>query len=148
MTILSDDVAAKRVSQKVKLSVRACLMLVFAWFNVSLIRCITLRVQIQRLFRTTAAENHEIIGVVHDSGSEHLTRPVIANTQKTVHIQVASSGLIIRPAVCTGAVFATAHLSDSRLHPAFRRNFRPHLNQTQHIPIHNSASDTLHQFEV
>ena len=28
------------------------------------------------------------------------------------------------------------------------RDFEPHLNQTQHIPLYDSPSDTLHQFAV
>src|SRR5205809_1192935 len=53
---------------------------------------------IQRLFRTTAAENHEIIGVVHDSGSEHLTPTVIRQYfRKRFMYRFASSGLITPP---------------------------------------------------
>ncbi len=48
---------------------------------------------IQRLGRTTATENHEIIGVVDHLGLENLTPsgdpPVL---QKTVHVQVGEQG--------------------------------------------------------
>src|SRR5258706_7545400 len=90
---------------------------------------------IQRLFRTTAAENHEIIGVVHDSGSEHLTPtgdpPIL---QKTVHIQVCEQRTDHSALRCaTSAVFATAHLSISVFIPLLRPNLQPHLYPTQHI---------------
>jgi len=59
-------------------SVRPRLMLVFASFSVSPIRVHHTPRPIQRLGRTTATENHEIIGVVDKPGlGKTSPRPVI-----------------------------------------------------------------------
>src|SRR5205814_8680486 len=46
------------------------------------------------------------------------------------------------------ALLPSTHPPTAALIPLFNRCLQPHLDQTQHLPIHNSAGDTLHQFTV
>src|SRR5579871_1929638 len=105
---------------------------------------------IQRLHRTTATEDHEIIGIVDDLGLKNLTPsgdpPVL---QKTVHVQVGEQGTNDSALWCaTGAVSPTAHPPFAVLVPLLDRHLQPHLDQMQHVPIYNAPSDALYQFPV
>src|SRR6267143_285506 len=105
---------------------------------------------IQRLGRTTATENHKIIGVVDNLGLEYLTPsgdpPVL---QKTVHIQVGEQRT--DDAALRRATTASLPTTDPRFAvfiPLRNRNLQPHLDQTQHVPINYPPSHTLQQFGV
>src|SRR5205823_8531474 len=91
-----------------------------------------------------------IIGVVDDLGLKSLTpsgdSPIF---QKAVHVQVCEQGTNYSALRCSaGALLPSTHPPTAALIPLVNRALQPHLDQTQHIPIDNSAGDTLHQFAV
>ena len=150
MTVLPQMMRPERVSQKIKL-LSPCLLDA----GLHLVQREsdpghhTSR-PIQRLFRTTATEDHEIIGVVDHLGSKHPTPssdpPVL---QKTVHIQVGeqrTDHTTLRSS--TGAAFPPTDSRFAIFIPLLNRNLQPHLDQMQHVPIDNSPSHALHEFGV
>src|SRR5215471_9415412 len=107
--------------------------------------CYHLPRPIQCLGRFAATENHEVIRVVHYMGIELLSPFGVPPTlQQTVHVQVGEHGAghstLRSPAV---AILPSRQPTLPVLLPLLDRGLQPHLNQTQHIPIDNSASHTL-----
>jgi hypothetical protein len=105
---------------------------------------------IQCLCRTTATENHAIIGVVDPLGSENLTPPSDPPVlQKTVHIQVGEEGTDdSAPPEFRSCCPSHRWLRFVALVPLLDRNLQPPLDQTQHVPIDNPPNHALHQFGV
>jgi hypothetical protein len=104
----------------------------------------------QCLLRFAATEDHEIIRVVDYLRLKSLSPfGVLPTLQQTVHVQVgehrAGHPTLRSPAV---AILPSRQSALPVFVPFLDRSCEPHLDQTQHIPIHNSLSDTLHQFAV
>ena len=74
---------------------------------------------------------------------------VLPTLQETVHVQVgeqwADHSTLRGPAV---VVLPTRQPTFPVPVAFLDRNSKPHLDQTQHVPIDDSAGDTLHQFAV
>src|SRR5208337_2822761 len=100
----------------------------------------------QRLLRVSAAENDEVVGVVHQMGAERRaasSRPPML--QKAVHVEVGQhradhAALRRAPPV----PLAPDQSPSSLAVPLFDRDTQPQLDQAQHVRVADSSSHALH----
>lgn len=98
---------------------------------------------VKRLSRTTATEDDEVVGERDNVGTERFTRaaqtPVF---QEPVHIDVGEQrtrDTALRRAACSP--LAARHPPGSVLVALLDRCFEPHLDDGEHVAIHDTPSD-------
>src|SRR5215469_11262238 len=145
MAILLVAMRPERVSQKVEALLTRLLDAGLRLIQGDPHPCYHLPRPIQCLCRFPATQNHEIIREIHDMSVKLLSPFGLPPTlQQTVHVQIgehwAGHPTLRSPAV---AILPPRQPTLSVLVPLLDRGLQPHLNQTQHIPIDDSASHTL-----
>jgi hypothetical protein len=104
----------------------------------------------QRLGRTTAAEDDEVVGVGDNMGTESFAAsaetPVL---QEPVHVDVGEQRAGDPTLRCAAHVALAA--DDPPLPvavPLLDRRLEPHLDEGQHLPIDDAPGHALHQIPV
>src|SRR5512145_850193 len=104
----------------------------------------------QRLGRTTAAEDDEVVGIGDDMGTERLAAsaatPVL---EEPVHIDVGEQRA--RDTALRRAASVTLAATDPPLPvaiPLLDRRLEPHLDEGQNVPIDDAPGYTLHEIPV